>query len=425
MISAAEAQQLLQQGRVTEAEHAFELILQKEPNNVPALNFMALAALRKDDIPSALEQIESALKADSANPLTLHNRGRILEAAQRYDEAAASQRKALQSAPNLHIARLHLGRALELSHKTDEAIVAYSRALQDAQQNGRWLNQATTPPAFQALIQHAVLQVRLGRRAAVEALLRPLTDEFGRDSLRRVQAGIRIYFNEDTQQTADPRQSPTFFHMPGVPASPYVSLELFPWIERLEASTTKIRGELYGLLEQSKGRERVFTSEELEAAHLRGMHQPPSWNGYYFYRHGEPRLENHARCPETVAALHATSLCRIRGHGPEVLFSVFTPGTHLLPHRGVTNARLVAHLPLLVPEDCALVVGGEEHRWHEGKVVVFDDTYEHEAWNRSDKIRIVLIFDVWSPFLSEAERAALTALFGNIGDFRQAVDTAA
>ena len=76
---------------------------------------------------------------------------------------------------------------------------------------------------------------------------------------------------------------------------------------------------------------------------------------------------------------------------------MFTPGTHLLPHRGVTNTRVVAHLPLIVPPDCALRVGGEEHAWQEGRVVVFDDTYEHEAWNRSDQVRVVLIFDLWNP----------------------------
>ena len=75
-------------------------------------------------------------------------------------------------------------------------------------------------------------------------------------------------------------------------------------------------------------------------------------------------------------------LVRIREHAPEVMFSVLTPGTHILPHRGVTNTRVVCHLPLVVPEDCALVVGGEQHEWREGEAVAFDDTYEHEAWNR-------------------------------------------
>jgi len=107
-----------------------------------------------------------------------------------------------------------------------------------------------------------------------------------------------------------------------------------------------------------------------------------------------------------------------------VLFSVFTPGTHLLPHRGVTNARAVVHLPLIVPRDCALKVGGEIHAWQEGRLVAFDDTYEHEAWNRSSEVRVVLILDVWNPHLSEVETAALRTLIEGIGDFRKAVTDA-
>jgi len=425
MISAAEAQQLLQQGRVAEAERAFASILEKDPGNVQALNVMALVALRGEDLKTALLHIENALRFDADNPLSLHNRGRILEASQQYAEAAASHRAALKRAPNLHAARLHLGRALESRGDSRGAIVAYARALQDAQADGRWLNKATTPAAFQPLVEHAVRQVRSGRRAAIDELLRPVVAEFGGDALQRVHTALRAYFNEEAPRIEDPRQHSTFFHFPDIPASPFLDTKLFPWIPSLEAVAADIRGELNGLLQQSDGRERVFSSEALEEQNLRGLSQPPSWNGYYFFRHGEPRLDNRARCPNTAAALDTLPLCRVRDHGPEVLFSVFTPGTHLLPHRGVTNTRLVAHLPLMVPDDCALVVGGEEHRWREGKVVVFDDTYEHEAWNRSDKTRIVLIFDIWSPYLSEAERMAIALLIGDIGDFRHEVETAA
>ena len=69
-------------------------------------------------------------------------------------------------------------------------------------------------------------------------------------------------------------------------------------------------------------------------------------------------------------------------------------------------------------------MGGEQHRWQEGKVVIFDDTYEHEAWNRSKKTSVVLIFDLWSPYLSDAERAALAIVIENIADFRHAVEAA-
>jgi aspartate beta-hydroxylase len=176
------------------------------------------------------------------------------------------------------------------------------------------------------------------------------------------------------------------------------------------------------LLETSATRERVFGSDALEAENLRGAEVAPSWNGYYFYRHGERREENCAACPRTAAALDALPLIRIREHGPEVMFSVFTAGTHLLPHRGVTNARAVSHLPLIVPPDCALSVGGEVHAWREGRVLVFDDTYEHEAWNRSGRVRVVLIADVWNPHLTEIERAAVSELIAAIGDLRTTLE---
>jgi aspartate beta-hydroxylase len=111
---------------------------------------------------------------------------------------------------------------------------------------------------------------------------------------------------------------------------------------------------------------------------------------------------------------------RIRDHAPEVMFSVLTAGSHILPHRGVTNTRVVCHLPLVVPEDCALVVGGERRAWREGEAVAFDDTYEHEAWNRGARTRVVLIVDVWNPHLTPAERDAVAALVAAMGDFNKA-----
>jgi aspartate beta-hydroxylase len=192
----------------------------------------------------------------------------------------------------------------------------------------------------------------------------------------------------------------------------------------LESETSNIQAELRAVLPHSQRSERVFTSEELEQANLRGTGAAPSWTGYYLYRHGERREDNCTTCPRTARALESLPLSWVRDHGPEVLFSVFTPGTHLLPHRGVTNTRVVGHLPLIVPEDCALNVGGEIHAWAEGRAVVFDDTYEHEAWNRSTSIRVVLIFDMWNPYLTDIERAALADLIAAIGDFRETVENA-
>jgi aspartate beta-hydroxylase len=145
-----------------------------------------------------------------------------------------------------------------------------------------------------------------------------------------------------------------------------------------------------------------------------------AWDAFFFCRHGEPHAAHRARCPRTSAILDQLPLVRIRAHAPETLFSVLRPGTHILPHCGVTNTRLVTHLPLVVPPGCALRVGGETHVWQEGRCVTFDDTFEHEAWNHGNRDRVVLIVDGWNPDLSEPERDALAVLVAAIGDFNQA-----
>jgi aspartate beta-hydroxylase len=99
---------------------------------------------------------------------------------------------------------------------------------------------------------------------------------------------------------------------------------------------------------------------------------------------------------------------------------VLTPGSHILPHRGVTNTRLVTHLALIVPEgDLALNVSGESHGWEEGRCFTFDDTFEHEAWNRGAKTRVVMLMDVWNPYLTDIEREALTTMIVAIAAFNR------
>lgn len=111
-----------------------------------------------------------------------------------------------------------------------------------------------------------------------------------------------------------------------------------------------------------------------------------------------------------MLALSDASLANISGLCPNAFFSALAPKTRIPPHNGECNARLVAHLPLIVPENCAIRVGFEERQWQVGEIIVFDDTIEHEAWNLSDELRVVLIFDVWNPLLSESERKMVNAM---------------
>lgn len=422
MSTLEKARLLLSQGRVAEAERACELVLERSPDSVEALNVCAIASLRDGKNYRAVAMLERATRAKPEDAISQHNLGRAYESVGNFDGAIDALASAVQLRPVYHVARIRLAALLEARGEAERAVLHYARALDDAQRQGRWLDAVGTPASLRPMVERGIMALRTHRHAALHGLLDTLAGRYGRESLRRIERGLRIYLREEAPEYADPRQQPTFFYVPGLPPTPYFPCELFPWIQAFEACTDPIREELLAVLPSEAGRERVFTSEELERQNLRAEQGPPTWNGYYFYRHGERREDNCARCPRAAAAIDALPLSRVPEHGPEVLFSVFTPGTHLLPHQGVTNTRVVGHLPLLVPPDCALRVGGELHEWQEGRVVVFDDTYEHEAWNRSDRTRVVLIFDLWNPYLSEAERAAVSDLIVDIGAFRKATE---
>ena len=80
--------------------------------------------------------------------------------------------------------------------------------------------------------------------------------------------------------------------------------------------------------------------------------------------------------------------------------SYYEPGKHLPPHRGPYNGVLRFHLGLIVPPEpdkIGIRVSDQLCHWEEGKALIFDDAYEHEAWNHSDKVRVVLFVDFEKP----------------------------
>jgi aspartyl/asparaginyl beta-hydroxylase (cupin superfamily) len=137
------------------------------------------------------------------------------------------------------------------------------------------------------------------------------------------------------------------------------------------------------------------------------LNQSPRWSAFFLFRDGAPVSGNADRCPATIAALARAPQPNVVRRSPAAMFSVLQPRTRIPPHTGVSNTRLVVHLPLILPPDCRFRVGNETRAWREREAWVFDDTIEHEAWNDSDQPRTILIFDIWSPFLSDAERALI------------------
>jgi aspartyl/asparaginyl beta-hydroxylase (cupin superfamily) len=118
-------------------------------------------------------------------------------------------------------------------------------------------------------------------------------------------------------------------------------------------------------------------------------------------------------CPRTWEKVLTAPLPRVPGWGPTVTFSLLKAGARIAPHTGMTNTRLICHVPLIVPPGCGFRVGNEVREWEVGKLLIFDDSIEHEAWNDSDSDRVVLIFDIWRPELTLAEQRELTFLFSD------------
>ena len=141
------------------------------------------------------------------------------------------------------------------------------------------------------------------------------------------------------------------------------------------------------------------------------------WSVYSLLNDGASIKEHLEKCPKTAAALAQLPLCDIPNYAPGAYFSVLKPRTRLPAHTGTTNSRSIVHLPLVIPEGCGFRVGSQVRAWQRGKAWVFDDTVEHEAWNDSDQIRIVLIFDVWNPLLTAAERDLVRAFTVGIGRY--------
>lgn len=414
------AQQLATAGRTADAEHAYEQVLTHHPEDVSALNYLAVCALARDKLGRALELVQRAIHLEPNDRTSCKNLALILIQLRRLAEAEQVLQILLDTDPEFFVARLYLGLAQELAQKHQHALVSYFQAVSKAQQSGYWLSDESTPVGLREPVGRATRYLRQGRRRVLRAVMQPLLDRYGQDAMKRVGKAIAGYLGELPVHPSDPRQRPTFLYFPDLPAPPYFERCLFPWIDALEAATPLLQQELLGVLEE-KELMLPFLGEPTAGSapsYLAGARADSTavWDGFFFHRHGKRFENNCARCPVTAEALDATTLVRIAGHAPEALYSVLGPGSHILPHTGVTNTRVVTHLPLLVPEDCALTVAGQRHAWQPGKCINFDDTYEHEAWNRSKQTRVVLLFDVWNPYLHEEERLAITDLVTAIAE---------
>jgi aspartyl/asparaginyl beta-hydroxylase (cupin superfamily) len=212
-------------------------------------------------------------------------------------------------------------------------------------------------------------------------------------------------------------QEPTAFYFPGLPQRAFYDPAEFAWVAALEAAMPAIRAEAEAVLADRAGVAPYVEAPKDRPAKPHSLLDDPRWSAFHLYKGGAPVAANSARCPATMAAVKDLPIPIIGGRSPMVLFSILEPGTHISPHNGMLNTRLICHLPLIVPHDCRLRVGNHSRAVEAGKMLIFDDSIEHEAWNNGDAIRVILLFEIWRPELTAAERAGLTALYESVSGY--------
>ena len=178
-----------------------------------------------------------------------------------------------------------------------------------------------------------------------------------------------------------------------------------------------IRAEAEAVLANRAGVAPYVEAPKDRPAKAHSLMNDSRWSAFHLFKGGEPLAENAARCPATMAALAELPLPRIAGRSPMALFSILAPHTHIKPHTGMLNTRLICHLPLIVPPNCRLRVGNHTRTVEAGRMLMFDDSIEHEAWNDSDEVRVILLLEIWRPELTAAERTGLTALFESVAGY--------
>lgn len=272
------------------------------------------------------------------------------------------------------------------------------------------------PPQLGAVIAEGERQHNAwidAREARLKSATTPIEDSATEEERRRIER----FRNNALGRTKVYHSSPTHFQFPELAEREFHPRRLFPWLEELEAATDSIADELKVVMaaERAELVPYIQYDEHLPLAQWRPLNRNPDWTAIHLWRNGE-RVEANARhCPRTVDLLRNLPQPNVRGSGPNAMFSLLAPGTAIPAHVGVNNARLVCHLPLIVPEGCWFRVGAETRYWKRGEAFVFDDTIEHEAMNPSGELRVVFIFDVWHPDLTETERNAVAALIGSEG----------
>jgi aspartyl/asparaginyl beta-hydroxylase (cupin superfamily) len=406
------AAQAFDRGHTQDAERLLRQAHAEAPRHPLVLNEIARLMLAAGNAAGAYELLEQAVSAAPSHPAVWINMAAALRGLKRTDEEMVALDKALAIEPRNLRALLQKASLFELQGRSRAAAATYRSALQLIPPG------VEPPPAMRPVLLHAKECVDANNRALeryLEDRLKDLRVRHADEGLRRFDRCLAMLLQKERVY----RQQPSFMYFPQMPAIEFYERRDFPWLDSIEAATGDIRAELINVLADGPTTLEPYVDirEGAPVDQWRELNHSRRWGVYFLWREGVPIPEHIERCPRTVAALEAWPRWNVPGHGPSAVFSIVDAKTCIPPHTGIHNTRLTVHLPLIIPPGCGFRVGGERREWVPGKALVFDDSIEHEVWNDSDVPRAVLIFDIWSPFLSPAERELVSSVISSVGEY--------
>jgi len=316
----------------------------------------------------------------------------------RFSDELAALDQALTIDP-LHVGSLLLkGAVLDQLGMSRTAARVYGNALQALRPETR------LPPAMQPLLQQAerrMMQANDEMARHFESHLAVISKGRSQTEMRRFERAFDLMLGRKKIH----HPAPTLMLFPWLSGYEFFDRDRFPWLERLEAATDDVQREFLSVLgDESEMVPYINYASGQPLAQWAELNHSRRWKAYFFWQVGQFYPEHAARCPRTIEALKGCPQVDIPNFGPTAFYSILDAHTHIPVHTGAANTRLTVHLPLVIPPGCEFRVGSETREWKVGEAWVFDDTIEHEAWNRSDVPRAILLFDIWNPELTELER---------------------
>jgi hypothetical protein len=371
--------------------------------NIQAIADGGVEALRRGDARTAREAFDRLERSGQGS----HQLRLLLaQACVMLDDRDGAHRaldKVIAEEPTNLYALILRGDLLTRADNMRAAVSWYQAALDQAPRAG------ALPPDLTAALDRAAAVVNQAGNAFQEHLDR----QFDSAGIVPAAAGPRFIEALDilAGRAQIQLQQPTNFYYPRLPQRPFFEREEFAWVAAIEAAAPAIRAELEQVLADEAALSPYVVAEEDRPSKQHPLLGDVRWSAFHLLRQGQPVAGNADRCPATMAALEQAPIPRIAGRSPMALFSVLRAGTHIPPHNGMLNTRLICHLPLIAPPGCRLRVGNETRPVERDRMMIFDDSIEHEAWNNGNATRVVLLFEIWRPELDERERAALTAMY--------------